>query len=380
MAEQVMRQPEEGEEEEEKYLQPKEFPGRSNEVTPALSSSIHSLRGGGQPLSENDRAFFEPHFGYDFSQVRVHTNAEAVESTRAANAQAYTGIHRQAESEENEPELFEEESLGPGFRRTGPLGKFPIGENLPYREATAYVECIRVMGPESRDYCDEEVLGIKRPVPLCPEVGDPKTRGVMRRVLCVSEMKKEPPDCRFTERQKIILHNAKREANSRVRRAYVCAKAGKKGALFARELADNLFDFDPPSVVEVKKVLWKVGNFLSGSGVEFAAKGCGERACQSGATVAYVTAAGTMPIYICPLAFASPDKLYKTIIHEALHWSGIDADPSTPEGYCEQYDCVTPCLTKKDADAWAHYLGCLGDPLELTRYIVRLLFTYSIPI
>jgi len=32
----------------------------------------------------------EPRFGHDFSQVRVHTDAEAAESARAVNAQAYT--------------------------------------------------------------------------------------------------------------------------------------------------------------------------------------------------------------------------------------------------------------------------------------------------
>ena len=84
----VQRQPDE--EEGEEILQPKELPDRSNEVTPALSSSIQSLRGGGQPLSENDRAFFEPRFGRNFSHVRVHPVAKAVESAKAVNALAYT--------------------------------------------------------------------------------------------------------------------------------------------------------------------------------------------------------------------------------------------------------------------------------------------------
>ena len=117
----------------------------------------------------------------------------------------------------------------------------------------------------------------------------------------------------------------------------------------------------------MKAVLKKVRDFLSGSGVEFAGKGCGEPTCHTGATTAYVTAKGTMPIYICPLAFVQPETLYRTIIHEALHWSGIDADPSTPEGYCEKKDCVTPCLDKEAADAWAHFLACLGEPLELRK-------------
>ncbi len=48
------------------------------------------LRSSGQPLDAAARAFFEPRFGYDFSQVRVHTDARAAESARAVNALAYT--------------------------------------------------------------------------------------------------------------------------------------------------------------------------------------------------------------------------------------------------------------------------------------------------
>lgn len=43
----------------------------------------------GQPLDRETRAFFEPRFGRDFSDVRVHTDAKAAESARAVNALAY---------------------------------------------------------------------------------------------------------------------------------------------------------------------------------------------------------------------------------------------------------------------------------------------------
>lgn len=35
-------------------------------------------------------SFFEPRFGYDFDQVRIHTDARAVEAARAVNAKAFT--------------------------------------------------------------------------------------------------------------------------------------------------------------------------------------------------------------------------------------------------------------------------------------------------
>ena len=52
----LRRQPEEEEEE----LQAKATSGCISEVNSNLESHIKFLKGGGQPLSENDRTFFEP--------------------------------------------------------------------------------------------------------------------------------------------------------------------------------------------------------------------------------------------------------------------------------------------------------------------------------
>jgi hypothetical protein len=57
-------------------------------------TSVHNvLRSPGQPLDTSARSFMEPRFGQDFSQVRVHTDAQAAESARAVNALAYTVGH-----------------------------------------------------------------------------------------------------------------------------------------------------------------------------------------------------------------------------------------------------------------------------------------------
>jgi hypothetical protein len=64
---------------------------RSIEGEESVPPIVHEvLRSPGQPLDAATRAFFEPRFGYDFSQVRVHTDAKAAESARAINALAYT--------------------------------------------------------------------------------------------------------------------------------------------------------------------------------------------------------------------------------------------------------------------------------------------------
>ncbi len=52
---------------------------------------IHEvLNSPGQPLDEGTRSFFEPRFGHDFSQVRVHADSKATESAKAVDAFAYT--------------------------------------------------------------------------------------------------------------------------------------------------------------------------------------------------------------------------------------------------------------------------------------------------
>ncbi|MDO8356373.1 MAG: DUF4157 domain-containing protein [Nitrospirota bacterium] len=59
------------------------------------SASVDSvLRSPGQPLGLSARAFFEPRFGRDLGDVRIHTDQAAQQSAQAVNALAYTvGSH-----------------------------------------------------------------------------------------------------------------------------------------------------------------------------------------------------------------------------------------------------------------------------------------------
>jgi len=86
----LQRQPVEEEEEEEELLQAKEMPGHTPVVTPKVASEIASMAGGGQPLPASERTFFELRFGRDFSQVRVHSGAQAAKAARTVKAQAFT--------------------------------------------------------------------------------------------------------------------------------------------------------------------------------------------------------------------------------------------------------------------------------------------------
>jgi hypothetical protein len=85
----LQRQAEEPEEE-EKPAQTKATPNNTPKVTPNIESSINAMKGGGQPLSESTRSFFEPRFDADFSKVRLHTDSKAAETAKSINAKAFT--------------------------------------------------------------------------------------------------------------------------------------------------------------------------------------------------------------------------------------------------------------------------------------------------
>jgi hypothetical protein len=59
----------------------------TNQAPPVVHEALNSP---GRPLDANTRAFMEPRFGHDFSQVRVHADEKAAESARAVGALAYT--------------------------------------------------------------------------------------------------------------------------------------------------------------------------------------------------------------------------------------------------------------------------------------------------
>ena len=84
----VQRQEEEPEEEE--AIQTKNASGKTPQTGSGLETQIRSMGGGGQPLPDSARTFFEPRFGCDFSQVRVHNDRQAAEIARTVNVQAVT--------------------------------------------------------------------------------------------------------------------------------------------------------------------------------------------------------------------------------------------------------------------------------------------------
>jgi len=65
-------------------------PAPSAGVPPAAEAAIRGLAGGGQPLPQSVRDFFEPRFGADFRPVRVHMGTAAGNLAAGLQARAFT--------------------------------------------------------------------------------------------------------------------------------------------------------------------------------------------------------------------------------------------------------------------------------------------------
>ncbi len=87
VADRIMRMPEEriGQ-----PMQAQKTPGKIPFENIQVPGEDGSLGPGGLPLSDSARSFFEPRFGFDFSRVRIHADAEAGRLNRALNAKAFT--------------------------------------------------------------------------------------------------------------------------------------------------------------------------------------------------------------------------------------------------------------------------------------------------
>lgn len=86
LASQVQRQ----EVPEEEEIQTSAVGSQPAEVTDSLETEIDAVRGSGQSLPHSIRASLEPQFGHDFSQVSIHTDAEADRLSRQLDAEAFT--------------------------------------------------------------------------------------------------------------------------------------------------------------------------------------------------------------------------------------------------------------------------------------------------
>ncbi len=76
------------EEEEEEPIQASR--SQATPIAADVEAEIEAMRGGGRPLSSAERAFFEPRFGLNFAQVRLHNSSQAHRTAASIHAAAFT--------------------------------------------------------------------------------------------------------------------------------------------------------------------------------------------------------------------------------------------------------------------------------------------------
>ena len=83
-------QRESGEEEEvQMKSQVQRASDRSSVARNSIENRLASSKGGGSALPDNVRSFMEPRFGADFSNIKVHTDSNAVQINKEVGAQAF---------------------------------------------------------------------------------------------------------------------------------------------------------------------------------------------------------------------------------------------------------------------------------------------------
>ena len=93
------------EEREEGAVQTKSLVSENSTPTASLESSLNSSKSGGSPLPDPTRSFMENRIGADFSNVKIHTDSNAVQMSKELGAQAFThGNHIYFNSGKYNPE------------------------------------------------------------------------------------------------------------------------------------------------------------------------------------------------------------------------------------------------------------------------------------
>lgn len=300
----------------------------------------------GQALDASTRDFFEPRFGHDFSRVRVHADAKAAEAAQAVNALAYT-VGRDI--------VFGQGQYMSGDSRGRSLIAHELTHVIQQTTGPAFTSLQRQPSPSATP-------------PPCPLYSDfPDDRSARMDMMCVSNTSTNPT-CTLTDKHLALLKTAQSEARQRVQRAHFRMFV-VGGPEFAERTGKKIFTDGPPSRQVIINTLEALEKILLGQ-MTFAGGTCADPNCENpdvsqGQHAAAYESGPDQPVVFCPRSFL-PDflpELRRSVLHEAVHLSGIDIDPKVTERYCREFTCDTLCQSTASADAWTLFIDCIGGPL-----------------
>jgi hypothetical protein len=200
----VQRQSVDGEaaEEDEELIQTKTIGHLAPEMTPAISTGIQSMQSGGRPLSRSERNFFEPRFGADFSNVRVHNDTRAASAARSVNARAFTLGHNVVFGDgEYSPNVLAgrkllAHELTHDLQQNGRPTLYSKGKNS--ENTNPHEFSIELPAPKTSD---KKIMrkGFDSTIEICHRVLESRqfkiTKGGLRVVLLLNDLDKNIPNC-----------------------------------------------------------------------------------------------------------------------------------------------------------------------------------------
>ncbi len=328
----------------------------------SIPHSVHeAIHSPGQTLDHDTRGFMEKRLGYDFSRVRIHTDARATQSASSVHAAAYTvGEHI----------VFGAGQYSPG---TQP-GKSLLAHELTHvvqqdRADTSQLNAMRHGTTATRAEAEAEAVathvganGDARGFPMS------RTGAGLDRQPTGGNAQPAKQDPRLQ-----MIEEARSGAFIRCQIAHDITAgigppaptmpngkpgvdtAGPEGQMRAQHLASLMFDWPNPNMDQVTEIISKMRDRLS-PGIATAPAAKGDKEC--GSRAAYVVN-HRPPIVLCDAFFTqSAEERLRTMVHEAAHLAGIGQHD--PEGYCAVMDCSGPCPGAFDsADSWSQYATCL---------------------
>lgn len=284
----------------------------------AVPASVQAtLANSGEPLAPTLRSDMEQRLGHDFSQVRVHADAQADRSAREVGAQAYTVGRDMA---------FASGQYAPGTA---------AGRHLIAHELTHVVQ----QSAGTAMSLQRQPATPAAPTPVVPNA-----------------------------RQQRMIDAARRAAAIRTQVAMFRTSGveGKRWAREARSLARIKFDWPNPNMDQISDILSGMGGGLVD--VQVLVAGGSDPEC--GIRPGYVRGLRP-PIVLCPAFFAADtddESRIRTMVHEMAHARGIGSADAM-EQYFPVFDCESTGVFES-ADTWSNYVHCLsGQPPDAPEQI-----------
>jgi peptidoglycan hydrolase-like protein with peptidoglycan-binding domain len=130
------------------------------QVQADLENRLNASKGEGSPLPDEVRSFMEPRFRTNFSQVRAHTDSEAVQMNRELNAQAFTHKQNIYFSSGKNPgnDVLTAHELTHVVQQTGAIRLKPSQDTINIQQK--YLACAEKRAVEtlSRSYRDSGII------------------------------------------------------------------------------------------------------------------------------------------------------------------------------------------------------------------------------